>query len=58
MEKLFQGYCRAQDQARLVLCDEDGGAVEIDCNYEQCEFRGVCNIGKDISRYLAENDLD
>lgn len=58
VEKLFQGYCRDRDQARLVLCEEDGGEVEIDCNYEACEFRGVCSIGKDITAFLAANDLD
>ena len=30
MEQMMSGYCRAQDQARLVLCELEAGAAEID----------------------------
>ena len=33
MEELISGYCRTQDAARMVLCEEDGGVWEADCDY-------------------------
>ena len=30
MEELISGYCRTQDAARMVLCEEDGGVWEAD----------------------------
>ena len=54
MEELISGYCRTQDAARMVLCEEDGGAWEADCDYDAgCAYRDVCEIGKQI-RELEE----
>lgn len=49
METVFSGYCRTQDTARMVLCEEDGGAWEADCDYDAgCAYRDVCEIAKQI----------
>lgn len=49
MEKIVSGYCRAQDAARIVLCEEDSGCWEADCDYDMgCAYRDVCEIGKQI----------
>lgn len=54
MEELISGYCRTQDAARMVLCEEDGGVWEADCGYGAgCAYRDVCEIGKRI-RELEE----
>ena len=54
MEKIVSGYCRAQDAARIVLCEEDRGCWEADCDYDRgCAYRDVCEIGKQI-RNLEE----
>ena len=54
MEELISGYCRTQDAARMVLCEEDGGVWEADCDYDAgCAYRDVCEIGKQI-RELEE----
>lgn len=55
MEQMFNGYCRAQDQARLVLCELDSGEAEIDCNYADCAYRANCQIGRAIIAWLREN---
>lgn len=56
MEKLISGYCRAQDAARMVFCEEDGGTWEADCDYDAgCAYRDVCEIGKQI-RKLEEQE--
>ena len=53
-EELISGYCRTQDAARMVLCEEDGGVWEADCDYAAgCAYRDVCEIGKRI-RELEE----
>ena len=55
MEQMFNGYCRSQDQARLVLCELDEGEAEIDCNYTDCVYRANCQIGRAIATWLREN---
>ena len=55
MEQMFNGYCRSQDQARLVLCELDAGEAEIDCNYTGCTYRANCQIGRAITAWLREN---
>ncbi len=52
---MFQGYCRAQDQARLVLCELSAGEAEIDCGYSGCAYRANCQIGRAIAAWLREN---
>ncbi len=54
MEQMFSGYCRAQDQARLVLCECSDGQAEIDCDYDGCAYRGACQIGRAITAWLRE----
>ena len=49
MEQMFNGYCRSQDQARLVLCELDEAEAEIDCNYTDCVYRANCQIGYTVS---------
>ncbi len=55
MERTFQGYCRTQDQARLVLCECMDGQTEIDCDYRSCAYRGGCQIGRAITAWLQDN---
>lgn len=55
LEQMFQGYCRAQDQARIVLCELCAGEAEIDCNYDGCVYRANCQIGRAITAWLREN---
>jgi len=44
-EAFYTGYCRRQDQTRVVLCElEDGRLTEADCAYPACEFAGECPI--------------
>ena len=49
MEAFITGYCRALDKSRIVLV-EDG---EADCAFENCPYKGSCEIGKQIQA-LAE----
>lgn len=45
MESYLSGYCRTIDASRMVLV-EDG---EADCDYERCDYRDVCPIGRQIA---------
>ena len=57
MEELISGYCRTQDAARMVLCEEDGGVWEADCDYDAgCAYRDVCQIGQQIARLREETE--
>ena len=55
MEQMISGYCRAQDQARLVLCELEAGEAEIDCDYCDCPYRAICQIGRALTVWLREN---
>ena len=48
MEKTFSGYCRTIDAARLVLCEEENGEWEVDCNFPNCPFQDTCEIGRQL----------
>ena len=49
MESYLSGYCRTIDASRMVLV-EDG---EADCDYERCDYRDVCPIGRQIAGLLG-----
>ena len=48
MEKTFSGYCRVIDGARLVLCEEENGEWESDCNFPSCPYQQTCEIGRQL----------
>lgn len=55
-EYFFSGYCRQQDQSRMVTLVTEGGTLtEVDCSYETCVYAQGCPIGKQIAQALAEN---
>ena len=56
MEQFLHGYCRTLDAARTVLVEQDGGETEVDCDYEVCPHRPVCEIARQISALLEQTD--
>ena len=52
MEQVLHGYCRALDAARTVFVERSGGETEIDCDYDVCPHRPVCEIARQISALL------
>ena len=48
-EIILSGYCRCLDAARTVLV-EDG---EADCDFENCPYKEICQIGKQITQLLT-----
>ena len=53
MESYLSGYCRTIDASRMVLV-EDG---EADCDYERCDYRDVCPIGRQqITTLLGQEE--
>ncbi len=52
-EVFYNGFCRAQNQGRMVACvyvKGKGGWVldEADCAYEKCPNREACEIARQI----------
>lgn len=55
MEKFVSGYCRVQDQSRMVDVElEEGKLVDVDCCYGSCLYQNECQIGKKIRELLEE----
>ena len=52
MEKFISGYCRALDKSRMVTVEQEDGETTIDCAYENCPHKPVCQIGKQITQLL------
>ena len=54
-EKLISGYCRTQDQSRMILVEYRGQELlEVDCLYPDCPFRSSCELAKAIDQLLSQ----
>ncbi len=54
-ERFFSGYCRTQDNGRMVCAvKENGVLLEVDCSYEGCPFTGECTVAQSIAAFLNE----
>lgn len=47
-ETVLSGYCRAQDQSRMVIVEEEGGKLYADCSYGSCPYEESCTIARAI----------
>ena len=57
MEKefFFSGYCRCQDQSRMVAAvAEDGVLLEADCSFGACPHEPACVIAEKIREFLQK----
>ena len=52
MEKFISGYCRALDKSRMVAVEDYDGEITVDCAYENCPHRPVCQICMEITALL------
>ncbi len=56
-ETFLSGYCRTQDQSRMVaVVTEDGKLVEADCCYGSCVYEPNCTIAREIRALLKKKD--
>lgn len=50
-EHFLSGYCRVQDQSRMVtVVTEDGRLIETDCCYGGCVYQPNCTIAQSIDQ--------
>lgn len=56
MEKFISGYCRMLDKSRMVDVEEEDGEMFIDCAYRNCPHAPVCEIGKQITAFLKQEE--
>lgn len=54
MEWIFTGYCRAQDQARTVLLEQEDGQWDCDCDFPACPYAAVCPIGTNMRKEMEQ----
>lgn len=54
-EAFFSGYCRTQDEGRMVcaVC-EDGRLTDVDCSYEVCPYTPSCTIAQKIKEFMKQ----
>ncbi len=48
-EILVSGYCRAQDQSRMVTLELYGGKWEADCAWPDCPFAPQCQLAQQLT---------
>ena len=54
-EAFFTGYCRCQDQSRMVAAvAEDGELTEADCSFGACPYEPNCTIAQKIREFLKD----
>ena len=51
-ELFVSGYCRAQDQSRMVEVEIVDGEVNADCAYPECPYAAGCQIAKKIKEAM------
>ncbi len=56
METFICGYCRMLDKSRMVAVEDEDGELFIDCAYRKCPHAPVCQIGKQISQLLQQEE--
>lgn len=56
MEATFSGYCRTLDAARMVFCEWEDGAAEIDCDFPACAYAKSCPVGQKIAAFVADTE--
>ena len=47
-EYIFSGYCRTQDQSRMVTVEMENGERYVDCCYGNCPYEQSCTIARAI----------
>ena len=52
-EIFLSGYCRAQDQSRMVAVEIEDGEVSPDCSYGSCPYEDRCTIAQGIQEAKA-----
>lgn len=53
IEKFVSGYCRQQDQSRMVtVVLEDGELTEVDCCYGSCVYEPNCPVAAQIKEFV------
>ena len=55
MEWYISGFCRAQNQTRTVMVEEDGGDWDIGCDFIRCAHCESCKISLDIKTLQKEH---
>ena len=56
MESVFSGYCRTIDDARMVMAEWDGAALDADCSYDVCVYRESCPIGQQLTAWVKQSE--
>ena len=52
-EYFLSGYCRQQDQSRMVTLEtEDGRLSDVDCCYGTCPYEHECTVAAAIRQRL------
>jgi len=54
MEWSVSGYCRTQDQARIVMAEFYDGQWDWGCDFPDCAYAPQCTIGKQLEEIRKE----
>ncbi len=52
-EEFISGYCRTQDQSRMVAVEIEDGDLTADCSYGNCPYEDRCTIAARIRELAA-----
>ena len=51
-EEFISGYCRTQDQSRMVAVEIEDGEMSVDCSFGNCPYEESCTIAQRIHELL------
>ena len=56
-EVFVSGYCRVQDQSRMVEVELENGTAEADCCYGGCAYESACTVAARIRELESASDF-
>ena len=52
-EEFISGYCRTQDQSRMVAAEIEDGELTADCSFGNCPYEDRCTIAQRLREIAA-----
>ncbi len=53
-EAFLSGYCRMQDQSRMVAAELENGVLTADCSFGNCPYEDRCTVAAQLRSFSLQ----
>ncbi len=53
-EAFLSGYCRMQDQSRMVAAEIENGILYADCSFGACPYEDRCTVASQLRCFCQQ----